>query len=526
MSAIPFPSSPSFPSRPSARPVALLVPALLAIVWAESVCSGSALASPPDPTPIEVFERHYSDRDPKIRRKAVQQLSESRGPEVVAALVTALADEDETVLRAARQLLRRAELRAAELRVLAEQRRRSRDAGVRREIVRLLGAVGADAAPALLTAFEDRDPGVREDAARALGTAGASVADDVLPALHELRRDPADLVRAASIEAIGARRGGEATGAACAVLRGDRATTPRVAAALVLAAHPLPQAVEHLTYGLRTPAWSLRVACARALGAQREDKAAARAAAAVLVPALDTETRMRVAEEMSSALFSLTGIDFGPDPARWRAWFDEAGTSFVPPERAPYRAAPTPGGTQAGLLDLPTESDHVTFVLDGSHSMSDAIRFGAETTKQDALLAAFERALNRLPEDSWANLIPFGSEPVAYKPSLFRATPAARRQAVRFLAKRAPDGRTNIYDSLVLALADDDVDTLVLVTDGAPSEGARTTRTDILEGLHEMNRYRLVRVHTVEIGARSTSPRWRGFLADIAAATGGHYLER
>jgi hypothetical protein len=41
-----------------------------------------------------------------------------------------------------------------------------------------------------------------------------------------------------------------------------------------------------------------------------------------------------------------------------------------------------------------------------------------------------------------------------------------------------------------------------------------------------MNRYRLVRVHTVEIGARNTSPRWRGFLADIAAATGGHYLER
>ena len=28
------------------------------------------------------------------------------------------------------------------------------------------------------------------------------------------------------------------------------------------------------------------------------------------------------------------------------------------------------------------------------------------------------------------------------------------------------------------------------------------------------------------VAARNTSPRWRGFLADIAAATGGHYLER
>jgi hypothetical protein len=153
-------------------------------------------------------------------------------------------------------------------------------------------------------------------------------------------------------------------------------------------------------------------------------------------------------------------------------------------------------------------------------------RFGVETTKHEALLDAFERALNRLPENARANVIVFGTEPSAYKPSLFRATPSARRAAVRFLARRVPDGRTNIYDSLVLALEDDAVDTLVLVTDGAPSEGARTTRTDILDGLHDLNRYRLVRVHTVEIGARNTSPRWRGFLAEIASATGGHYLAR
>ena len=78
----------------------------------------------------------------------------------------------------------------------------------------------------------------------------------------------------------------------------------------------------------------------------------------------------------------------------------------------------------------------------------------------------------------------------------------------------------------MLAFEDPQVDTLVLVTDGAPSEGARITRTTILEGLHEMNRHRLNRVHTVEIGARSTSRRWRGFLRDIAESTGGHYLER
>ena len=146
----------------------------------------------------------------------------------------------------------------------------------------------------------------------------------------------------------------------------------------------------------------------------------------------------------------------------------------------------------------------MTFVLDGSHSMNDAIRFGAETTKQETLLAAFERALNRLPEGSYANVIAFGTEPLAYKPSLFRATPAARRSAVRFLARRVPDGRTNIYDSLVLALTDDDVDTIVLVTDGAPSEGARTTRTGILDGLRVCTPSRSARATRAHAGGASS----------------------
>ncbi len=517
-------SLPILPTRPCRRLPALVLAFVVVVAAAAPV---RAPAAPPEPTPIDVFRRHYDDRDPKIRRKAVQQLRDARGPDVVGALAEALGDADDRVVRAARQLLRRVELRAPDVAVLARSRKRSRDPAQRREIVRAVTEAGGEAVPALLAALTDRDGGVRQDAARGLGSAASgSRVDDALPPLHGLLRDREPLVRAAAIEAIGALRGGDATGAASAVLRGDRASEPRVAAALVLAAYPRPEGVEHLVYGLRASAWPLRVACARALGAQREDPDAARVAVAALVRAIALESRMRVAEEMSAALFVLTGIDFGPDAERWSAWYDEAGASFVPPARPSRRSAPGPGATSAGLLDLPTESDHVTFVLDGSHSMSDEIRFGAETTKHDALLAAFERALSRLPADSYANVVVFGSEPYAYKKTLFRATPGARRSAVRFLAKRAQDGRTNIYDSLVLALADDDVDTLVLVTDGAPSEGARTTRTDIINGLREMNRYRLVRVHTVEIGARNTSPRWRGFLADIAAATGGYHLER
>jgi HEAT repeat protein len=366
-------------SANSTSPKCALALALLVVATAAAyVPADRARGAPPDLTPLEVFRRHYGDRDPKIRRKAVRQLRDVSGPEVTRALVRALADPDERVARAARELLERAALTAADLEVLTEARQRERDPGVRRSIVTIQGAAGGDAVTPLVDALGDRDGGVREAAVRALTVAGARpLSEEALRALHGALRDRVDRVRAAAVDGLGALRGGDATGAACAVLRGDRADAPRVAAALVLGTHPRPEAVEHLVLGVRDRSWALRVACSRALGAQREDTPAARAAAAALVPALAAETRMRVAEELAEALFRLTGIDFGPDSARWNAWFREAGTSFEPPPRPPRRTQPGPGSTRAGLLDLPTESDHVTFVLDGSHSMSDGVRLGA-----------------------------------------------------------------------------------------------------------------------------------------------------
>ncbi len=485
---------------------------------------GAATASEAaEPTPLEVFRAHCDDRDPKVRRKAVGQLRGERGPDVVAALVDALADDDDRVRGVAADLLRRDDLDRSEIERLGEAVSRQRRPAVRRAIVRALGASAERATPELVAALDDRDAAVRECAARELshGDPAAAAAP-----LHQTLTDTTDGVRAEAIHSLGCLLDDAAVGAAAAVLRGDRADRPRVAAAGVLQAHPAPEGTEHLLVVLRDRSWTVRMACAAALGRQVSPLSSARAAARALVRSIQDESRVRVREEMATSLFLLTGIDFGPAPDRWKAWHAEAGDTFRPPDRPPRRAELVPGGTRADLLDLPTASDHVTFVLDGSHSMNDAIRFGVDTRKRDLLVAAFERALARMPEPSWVNLIPFGTEPDAYKSALVRATPQARRAAVRFLDKRLPDGRTNIYDSLVLAFADPGVDTIVLVTDGAPSEGARTTRTGILEGLADLNRFRLVRVHTVEIGAANTSKRWRGFLRQIADATGGHYLAR
>ena len=64
------------------------------------------------------------------------------------------------------------------------------------------------------------------------------------------------------------------------------------------------------------------------------------------------------------------------------------------------------------------------------------------------------------------------------------------------------------------------------LTDGAPSAGEHRDRGSILRSVESLNRYRKAKVHTVEIGGGTTGRKWRGFLADLARATGGRYVRR
>ncbi len=466
---------------------------------------------------------YYDDRDPKIRKRAVAALEPASGPDVVRALLRAAADPDRSVARAAERLLMRAWPGVDEREALAAFAAAPKRALPGRLMAtRALGECAEPGVAPLLAVLGVRDPEVRAAAVHALAAAGAPVA---LPRLHERLADREPVVRAAACAAIAVLRPEDAADVAIAVLAGDRAATPRVEALLTLAEHPRPAAADHIVRTLYDERWSVRVAAARALGEQTEEPAAARVAAEALVRALERERRQRVAFEISDALFLLTGIDFGPEPDRWTAWWKEAGRALLPPAKRPRRGGHS-GGTGADLLDLPLESDHVVFVLDTSHSMNDPLRLGDPTSKKDVLVTALRRALSRLPKGARMNVIAFGTEVRQMKTRPFKATSGGRKAAVKFLDRLNPSGRTNIYDALTTAFDESAADTIVLVTDGAPSEGARTTRTGILDGIAAENRHRLARIHTVEIGSKTTGKRWRGFMADIAAATGGHHLAR
>jgi HEAT repeat protein len=496
---------------------------VVAAIVAASLAADLAPLSATEPSPLDVFRKFYKEHSPDLRLKAVAQLAGQRGAAVVEALFEASGDEDREVRERAAGILSEPRDGADEIASIVRIGLSREKPEIRVLAVHALAVAGTKAVRELRTALSDRQAEVARVAALSLANLGDR---ESAPKLSELLASKEDLVRAAAIEALGILLGEDAVGSASAVVLGDRAPEPRIAACEVLGRYPRPAAADTLAHGLFDGSWSLRVAASRALAAFRCDTASARAAAGPLVRAIAGEARARVRVEMSEALFALTGIDFGPEPDRWKAWYGEAGATFEPPAKRPQRGASDAHATQGHLLDLPLESEHVAFVLDYSHSMSDPLRFGVETTKREELQKSLALVFDKLGPDARVNLIPFGTEPHPYRPALFAATSAAKQAALRFADKLAPDGRTNIYDSLEIALGDPDADTIVLVTDGAPTEGKRRTRVAILAGIRLLDRYRLARIHCVEIGAQNTSPRWKGFMKEIADATNGTYLPR
>ena len=72
---------------------------------------------------------------------------------------------------------------------------------------------------------------------------------------------------------------------------------------------------------------------------------------------------------------------------------------------------------------------------------------------------------------------------------------------------------------MAAAIADDDVDTIYLLSDGRPSRGFVTHWKRVIEEIARLNRWRRVQIHTILVGTEGTDRR---FMAALAELSGGH----
>ncbi len=256
--------------------------------------------------------------------------------------------------------------------------------------------------------------------------------------------------------------------------------------------------------------WQVRIAAAEALGRIR-----LKASVGPLVEAVGAERHERVRNAIARSLEALTGESLGIRADLWRKWWERWGAAFAPSPspKAPKTRPPGETKTVATFYGIPVLSDRVVFVIDESSSMAHEGRY--DVAVSELLLAA-----GRLGADARLNVIAFQSHVWQWERRMQPMAKAALARLGKELRARIPAGETCLYDALERALDDEEVETIFLLSDGAPNAGRITAPTDIMAEVRRRNQLRRATIHCVSIGDDSS------LLRSIAAANGGDYVRR
>jgi len=455
---------------------------------------------------LGLHKKTVRDGSGYARADVLEALGCVLGPETFGPFLeqaAAVDPEIDHVLRRVQQRLRDQSEFGAWLR---EHGLRGKNTARRAVAIRLLSQVeGDDVTAALLPLVRDKDPVVAAAAVRSLGSRGDRAAEPVLRSLL----DAGDEARAA-----------EAMMGLDLLLRGEpqwrqdllgfagKRGLRRAVALDLLAAAGADDALALAHADFDDASWQVRATaydyCRRVRRAESVPHLIERIA----------KERARLREDVFDALESITGLRFW-DSERWQRWWREEGETFeVRPPREPSRRT---GSTVVTYYDLPVTSDRCVFVLDLSGSMD--LPFGATgaSTRLEEARRQLTDVLSKADPAFRFNVIFFGT---SVKP-VHRELKAADRKTVdktiATIRKQKSRGRTNIHDALERAFADEDVDTIYLLSDGYPSAGRIRDPEGLADAVQRWNRSRRIRIHAIAVGAESP------LCQRLAADSGGVY---
>ncbi len=451
--------------------------------------------------------RGLTHRDPHVRASVVAALGAGSGTEIEGPLKAAIAKEKKAsvlvaLARAVTRLRGTPELGG----VLLEKLKHKDGAAVLALALAAAEVDGKDAVKPLLATLRHRAPLARAGAVYALQSL------DALPAKH--------------IDSICTDK--------------DPAPAMALAESLEFRTQALPwpgggEAVLERLLGHRI--WRVRAAAVQ--GALRLwDKQ-------IVLPLVDRLPAEdgRLKDDVRRALETYTGKALGSDPDLWRAWWTQNSSSFAAGERPAKdgagnirfrpasESAKGGGSTTVAFFNLPLRSKRFAFIFDLSGSMRNAAAKGSDEgpTKLDLLKAEMRKTLEGLPSDTEFDLYVYrywSKYPPATKltRALGKMKPCTAKnikQALKWLDQQEARGWGAFYEPLEALLADD-VDSVVLLSDGRPSRGRYDRDERILAEFPRANRFKRMAVNTVLVGTKGAD---RKFMQELAAATGGRFQE-
>lgn len=433
--------------------------------------------------------------------------AEKLRPELYSVFFSAAAATDPTLARSLQRYA--AKLRAdLELgRFVLGRASSLKSAGDRTLAARLVGAVpGGEATSFLLELAQAKEPLIADTAIVELG---ARRDPEAIPGLRRLLRSP------------GADRRCGAMLALHMILRAEPAWRTEVRASVadpelqVLSIDLLAdlEDAEFLAsaQGLfGAPDWRVRAA---AYDFCRRVRAAS--SIPLLVERLTRESdRMR--QDVVDALVALTGHDLSND-RQWQGFWQENAATFVLPARgatsARKRTADAAASTRT-YYSLPVVSKAAMFVVDRSGSMAAPIGTGGSTRLEEAK-RQLVRVLGSTPAGYLVGVIVFDTAVTPLQDKLVELDERTRKDLTERVKALRIGGATNVHDGLAAAFADPNVDTIYLLTDGAPSAGPITDPGELRAEVARWNRTRRIRIHTIAVGTDSQLMKW------LAADSGG-----
>lgn len=414
---------------------------------------------------------------------------------------------------------------------------------VRDDAVEACGRLRAEEAVAALAAFRSKDAPARRNLAEALGATGTPQALAVLAEMAAEDRDPG--VRAAALDALWGYRGDVRADGIAAAAAADK--DARVRAAAVEAAGRIggPNAVQTTTMALVDP--DVGVQCVAVLeqrfvqpgNAQILARAAVDASWRVRAQAVDNafalhdpaamdllvaavgDERLRVAASAHAALIGLSGTELGRDPELWKAWWEANRGTWNAPDKPQLGVPPQGAETRASYHGIEILSDSVVFVLDASGSMS--LETGG-STRWELARDELAKAVEALPDGTPVNVVLFQEEAQAAFDAPRPLGKQVRRDLLSFARKVSPRESGNLLAAMLLALEQDDADTVFLLSDGAPSFGDRVDKGRVRAAIRARNRSRKLVVNAIGLGAEKSTER--SFLMGVARDSGGRAVFR
>ncbi len=395
-----------------------------------------------------------------------------------------------------------------------EKRLTSREASRVWKLVLLRIVAGREwraASEALAKTCRDRDPAV------ALLAVELLVEHEGFPrreqVLRPLLRSREPSLRRAAVLALGQVLARDPAFAAEVLgLANSKDAPTRMGAAGALVEVRTPAALEALHELLADPQWGVRVEALQRVGLWR-----AKESIPVLIERLAAESG-RFTADVHAALVAVTRIDLGRHPQPWRQFWEREGEIYEVPADSRAREVVTQKEEGEGERTKVTSfyrlrilSQRVCFVLDVSGSMRNRSQSAVGTIEKSRMDVAKEQltaVLRGLPDDTLFNVIFFESHLRPLEKKLVKMTKSSRAKALRFVRDQYSVGATALYPALELAFADPLVDTLYLLSDGAPTVGELTDIEEIRAEVARWNSARHVRIHGVAMGQDSTLLRW------------------